>query len=260
MNLEVVSVISSMAERDMLYANLIERKPDIPLTVLIRSGIRPLPVDRELVQVVPIGASGLVEEAIREYALHARRPWLLQIDPDEYWPDEAFHRALELANSLADSEAASFPMTYFVGSRPLRGGPWSGNHYQRLNSASSVRRSPGKVHTPPPASRVEKVNLSTPVKHYWISDPSELRAKHDIYLGREGSARMAKFGRYHRRKAAIRIARAMGGCLRSAPWADGFMGLRLATEMMRYHWKANSAWRQEDRRISSDVPGQVDGV
>jgi hypothetical protein len=200
---------------------------------------------------VPIDAVGLVEEAMPDYAARARRPWLLQVDPDELWPDEAFRRALELANTLAESEAAAFPMTYFVGSRALRGGPWSGNYQQRLNSASSFSRSPGEVHTAPPARRVEKVLLSTPVRHYWISNLAELRAKHDIYLAREGPARVAKFGPYHPCKATIRIARTIGGCLRSAPWKDGVLGLRLAAEMIRYQWKANTAWRQEGGRIST---------
>jgi hypothetical protein len=250
-NLELVTLVSSMAEVEMLFANLIDRKPDIPLTVLVRSGVRLPRVDPELVHVVPIDACGLVEEAMADYAIHARRPWLLQVDPDEFWSDEAFGRALELAKTLAESEAAAFRMTYFVGPQPLRGGPWSGIYQQRLNSATSFSRSIAEVHIPPPASRVDRVVLTTPVKHYWVSDLAELRAKHEIYLGREGSARMAKFGQYNVRKSTIRIGRTIGRCLRSAPWKDGVLGLRLAAEMIRYERKANAAWREEHRRIST---------
>jgi hypothetical protein len=246
---EVVTLVSSTAEMAMLRKNFLERTMGFPLTVLVRPGV-PLPSwDLESIHTVPMATDGFTEKAIKEYAGRARSPWLLQIDPDERWPNEAFQRAEELTSKLDESEAASFPMTYFVGSRPLRGGPWSGNYYQRLNSAVSHLQSVEQVHTAPPASRVEKVRLTTAVQHFWVRDLGELRAKTDLYLASEGKARMTRFGPYRLRKAAVQMVRTTGGCLRSAPWKDGFLGIRLAAEMVRYQWKANAAWRQEHQAV-----------
>jgi hypothetical protein len=243
-NLEVVTLLSSPAEAAMLRGNLLDRGTVVPLTVLVRPGIHVPPGGPESIRVVPVGANGVVEKALQEYAGHARSPWLLQVDPDELWPDEAFQRAEALAGTLEESEAAAFPMTYYVGSRPLRGGPWSRVYQQRLNSASSHRRSAGDVHVPPPASRVERVRLTTAVQHFWVEDLAQVRAKHDLYLRKEGAARLTRFGPHRRRKAAARMLRTVLGCVRSAPWKDGSLGILLAVEMVRYQYRANAAWRQ----------------
>jgi hypothetical protein len=246
-NFEVVTVVSSAAELTMLHENFLDRQMDMPLTVLARPAVQLPPHDRWSIHTVPIGPTGLVEKAMQEYASRARSPWLLQVDPDERWPDEAFQRASELTRTLDESEAASFPMTYFVGSRPLRGGPWSGHYFQRLNSRSSVMRSSGEVHTAPPASRVERIALARPVEHYWVRDLAELRAKADNYLRREGKARIAKLGPYRPYKAALQVSRATVGSIYSRPWKDGSLGIRLVAEMIRYECKANAAWRAEPR-------------
>jgi hypothetical protein len=242
---EVVTLVSSSAEVAMLRENFLDRRMGVPLTVLVRPGVQLPPCDPESIHTVPIDTNGIVEKAMQEYASRARSPWLLQVDPDERWPEEAFQRADELTGTLDESEAAAFSMTYFVGSRPLRGGPWSGAYQQRLNSATSHTRSAGEVHVAPPASRVERVTLTAAVQHFWVRDLAELRAKADIYLGREGTARMARFGPYRPDKAAAQMVRTIAGCLLSAPWKDGSLGIRLVAEMVRYQWKANAAWRQE---------------
>jgi hypothetical protein len=240
---EVVAVVSTPTEAEMLRDNLIDRQQDLSITVLLRPNID-LPAPNT-VQLVSIGTSGLGELALQAYARRARSGWLLRVDPDERWPEEAFHRARELVGTLDESEVAAFPMTYFVGARPLRGGPWSGNYYPRLHSAPLLTRSAVGVHLPPAAHRVRKVPLTTPVQHFWIRDLAHLRAKHDHYLQVEGAARTIQFGRYRTGIAALQVARAVGRCIRSAPWKDGVLGTRLATEMIRYQWKANAAWRRE---------------
>ena len=232
----------------MVYDHLINRDIGLQLTVLLRPGIEFPALDRRSVQVLSIGPTGLVEQALKDYAALTRSPWLLQVDPDELWPEEAFRRAEELSGALGQSEAAAFPMTYLVGSRPLRGGPWSRVCPQRLHSRSLLARSTAEVHLRPPASRVEKVALRAPVQHFWVKDLTELRIKHDLYLANEGAARMTRFGRYRRLWAAYRTARTVAGCLRSAPWRDGLLGLRLAGEMVRYQHKGNLAWKHASRR------------
>ena len=251
MSLEVVTLISSSDEAKMLYANLIDRAPRVRATVLVRSGVELPPLDSEWMHVEPIGANGLVEDALRDYAARTPSSWLLQVDPDEFWPDEAFERARELTSTLNESSAAAFPMTYFVGPQPLRGGPWSDVYQRRLISSSSLARSAAGVHLRPVATSVERIALAVPIQHYWVNNLAELRRKHDRYLGREGPARMAKFGRYTFGKAALRMVRAFGGCILTSPWKDGLLGLRLAAEMLRYQWKANVAWRREDNRVAS---------
>jgi hypothetical protein len=246
--LEVVALVSDQAEVAMLGEHLVGRVRGTPVTVLVRPGVRLPPWDQGAVHAVPVGAGGVVERVLKDYAAHARGHWLLQVDPDEVWPDEAFRRAEELAGRLDRSEAAAFPMTYHVGARPLRAGPWSGIHQQRLNSAWSHARAAGEVHVPPPATRVERVRLAAAVQHLWVPDLAALRAKADRYLGTEGSARLARFGPYQPPKAAVQLARSVAGCVGSAPWRDGPLGLRLAAEMVRYQWKANAAWRRESRR------------
>jgi hypothetical protein len=250
MALEVVTLVSSPAEVEMLLQNVLDRRVPVPLTILVRPGVRLPPTDHRLVRAVPIPAGGVVEQVLRDYAPAAQAPWLLQVDPDERWPDEAFQRAEELAGTLAETEAAAFPMTYFVGPRPLRGGPWGSVYQQRLNSAAAHGRAAGEVHIPPPATRVQRVSLATSVQHFWVRDLAELRAKEEAYLRREGGARLARFGPYRPTTAAVQLARTAAGCLRSAPWKDGPLGLRLAAEMVRYQWKANLAWRRERRQAA----------
>jgi hypothetical protein len=250
MNLEIVTLVSGPTEMTLLRKHLIDRRTGVPLTVLVRPGIHPPAGDTGSIQVVPIGGDGLVENALQEYAKRARGAWLLQVDPDELWPVEAFRRAEELAGRLGEREAAEFPMTYFIGSRPLRGGPWGRVYQQRLNSAASLMRFPGEVHMRPPASRVERVTLTTAVQHFWVKDLAQLRSKHNAYLRKEGAARIARFGPYRPHRAAVRTARTVAGCIRSAPWKDGILGIRLAAEMVRYQHKANAAWRQETERRS----------
>jgi hypothetical protein len=247
MTVEVVTLVSTPAESRMLHDHLVNRDIGLPLTVLTRPGVRVSAPGRASVRVLPVGATGLVEHALKEYAGVTTSRWLLQVDPDEVWPDEAFRRAEELAGVLDDSEAAAFPMTYLVGSRPLRGGPWGRVYQQRLNSRSLLACSTAAVHLRPVASRVEKVALRAPVRHFWVADLEELRAKHDRYLAGEGPACLARHGRYRTTSAAVRTARTVASCVRSAPWKDGLLGLRLAAEMVRYRWKTNLAWREASR-------------
>jgi hypothetical protein len=249
MAVEVVTLISKPAEVPMVYDHLIDRDIGIQLTVLLQPGIEFAAPDCKSIQVLSIGATGLVEQALKDYTALTTSPWLLQVDPDELWPEEAFRRAEELSGALDQSEAAAFPMTYFVGSRPLRGGPWSRVYPQRLNSRSLLAQSTAEVHLRPPASRVEKVALRAPVRHFWVNDLRELRTKHDLYLANEGTARVTRFGRHQTVSATIRTARTVAGCIRSAPWRDGLLGIRLAAEMVRYQHKANLAWKYTSKRL-----------
>jgi hypothetical protein len=248
-SLEIVTVVADPTEVALLREHLVGRVTGIPLTVLVRPGVTLPPWDPGSVNAVPIGAGGVVERVLKDYAARARGPWLLQVDPDELWPEGAFRRAGELAGRLDRSEAAAFPMTYHVGS--CRCGPVPG---AVSTSSASTRpgRTPGRrgrsTCPPPPVGSSASgwpPPCSTSGSGTWArSAPRRTDTWHGGQHA-DGTLRSlpAEGGRAvrqeHRRRRGLRHP---GGTGRSGSgWRPRW----------RYQWKANAAWRESRRRATS---------
>lgn len=166
------------------------------------------------------------------------------VDPDEHWPSSLLLASAKWARQARQGVCGSVPLQYYVGSKPLFGTPWGGiKLYPRVLDPLAIKDI-SKVHQRFEGPTEPVSDLSLPVKHYWISTIEELQQKHDRYLRHEGEARFSSFGAFSWRQAAILNLKTLLSVLKRTSPRDGFLGLVLSFEFVRYQFRATLCHRK----------------
>lgn len=182
---------------------------------------------------------------IREHGIReTTNDWVVSLDPDMVLPKETFPRALELIQR--NPEVALIYMSYenYFAGRRLRYGRWGGLrpyfpiivHKERVEVETVEHR--GHFRIKPGYSAISlPPNGNCVIRHNWVDSLDNLRKKHDRYLPGEIRARSQESSAPSRGNS---VRNAILTLMKDLLWhkgiLEGVLGIRLASENLRYEW------------------------